>query len=127
MVCTAFNADFDGDQMAVHVPLSFDAQLEARILMLSSHNILSPASGRLLSLHPGPGVRMLLPDKVESRRRRRRNAVLLSTGKRLLPTITSVSGSMPHQSQIEGKLVDTTTGRVIFNQIVPKEVGFFTN
>ncbi len=45
MVCTAFNADFDGDQMAVHVPLSYEAQLEARILMLSSHNILSPASG----------------------------------------------------------------------------------
>jgi DNA-directed RNA polymerase subunit beta' len=45
MVCTAFNADFDGDQMAVHVPLSYEAQLEARMLMLSSHNILSPASG----------------------------------------------------------------------------------
>ena len=45
MVCTAFNADFDGDQMAVHIPLLYDAQLEARILMLSSHNILSPASG----------------------------------------------------------------------------------
>ena len=46
MVCTAFNADFDGDQMAVHVPLSAEAQAEARILMLSSNNILSPASGK---------------------------------------------------------------------------------
>jgi DNA-directed RNA polymerase subunit beta' len=45
MVCTAFNADFDGDQMAVHVPLSFEAQLEASLLMLSSHNILSPQNG----------------------------------------------------------------------------------
>ena len=45
MVCTAFNADFDGDQMAVHLPLSYESQLEARMLMLSSHNILSPASG----------------------------------------------------------------------------------
>ena len=52
MVCTAFNADFDGDQMAVHVPLSFDAQLEARILMLSSHNILSPVQRRARSSHP---------------------------------------------------------------------------
>src|SRR5882762_2493522 len=51
MVCTAFNADFDGDQMAVHVPLSFDAQLEARILMLSSHNILSPSNGAPI-VHP---------------------------------------------------------------------------
>ncbi len=46
MVCTAFNADFDGDQMAVHVPLSLEAQAEAQLLMLSSHNLLSPASGR---------------------------------------------------------------------------------
>jgi len=45
MVCTAFNADFDGDQMAVHVPLSYEAQLEASLLMLSSHNILSPQNG----------------------------------------------------------------------------------
>ena len=45
MVCTAFNADFDGDQMAVHVPLSYEAQLEASVLMLSSHNILSPQNG----------------------------------------------------------------------------------
>src|SRR5205823_13547353 len=45
LVCAAFNADFDGDQMAVHVPLSFEAQLEARVLMLSSHNLLSPQNG----------------------------------------------------------------------------------
>ena len=50
LVCAAFNADFDGDQMAVHVPLSSEGQAEARLLMLSSHNILSPASGRPLSL-----------------------------------------------------------------------------
>ena len=50
MVCAAFNADFDGDQMAVHVPLSYYAQLETRMLMLSSHNILSPANGRPLSI-----------------------------------------------------------------------------
>ena len=46
LVCTAFNADFDGDQMAVHVPLSLEAQLEARVLMMSTNNILSPASGK---------------------------------------------------------------------------------
>ena len=48
LVCTAFNADFDGDQMAVHIPLSPEAQVEASVLMLSSHNILSPASGSRL-------------------------------------------------------------------------------
>ena len=46
LVCTAFNADFDGDQMAVHVPLSLEAQLEARVLMMSTNNILSPSSGK---------------------------------------------------------------------------------
>ena len=46
LVCSAFNADFDGDQMAVHVPLSIEAQMEARVLMMSTNNILSPASGR---------------------------------------------------------------------------------
>ena len=46
LVCTAFNADFDGDQMAVHVPLSLEAQLEARVLMMSTNNILSPANGK---------------------------------------------------------------------------------
>jgi DNA-directed RNA polymerase subunit beta' len=50
LVCSAFNADFDGDQMAVHVPLSLAAQMEARILMLSSHNILHPANGKPLAL-----------------------------------------------------------------------------
>jgi DNA-directed RNA polymerase subunit beta' len=65
LVCTAFNADFDGDQMAVHVPLSLEAQLEARVLMMSTNNILHPANGAdhravaghgagsLLSFHPG--------------------------------------------------------------------------
>ena len=68
MVCTAFNADFDGDQMAVHIPLSYDAQLEARILMLSSHNILSPGKRRPdRDADTRPGSRMLLPYKVERR------------------------------------------------------------
>ena len=61
LVCTAFNADFDGDQMAVHVPLSYEAQLEARTLMLASNNILSPASGAPLALaDAGHGARPLL-------------------------------------------------------------------
>jgi DNA-directed RNA polymerase subunit beta' len=62
LVCTAFNADFDGDQMAVHLPLSAEAQAEARILMLSANNILSPATGRPITADPGHGLRRLLPD-----------------------------------------------------------------
>ena len=62
LVCTAFNADFDGDQMAVHLPLSAEAQAEARILMLSANNILSPATGRPIDRpDPGHGLRRLLP------------------------------------------------------------------
>ena len=126
MVCTAFNADFDGDQMAVHVPLSFDAQLEARILMLSSHNILSPASGtpivtptqdQVLGCYyltkskagdVGEGMLFYSPQE----------AIIAYNHKR-------VGLHARIKVRIEGKLVDTTTGRVIFNQIVPKEVGFF--
>ena len=63
LVCTAFNADFDGDQMAVHLPLSVEAQAEARILMLSANNILSPAHGRPITVpSAGHGPRPLLPD-----------------------------------------------------------------
>ncbi len=125
MVCTAFNADFDGDQMAVHVPLSFDAQLEARILMLSSHNILSPASGapivtptqdQVLGCYyltksktgdTGEGLSFAGTDEV---------IVAHNYGKVGLHARIKV--------RIGGKMVDTTTGRVLFNEIVPDEIGF---
>ena len=69
LVCAAFNADFDGDQMAVHLPLSSEAQAEARLLMLSAHNILSPASGRPIAVPtPGHDHRRLLPDRGRRRR-----------------------------------------------------------
>ena len=126
MVCTAFNADFDGDQMAVHVPLSFDAQLEARVLMLSSHNILSPASGApivtptqdqvlgcyyLTKSKPGDnGEGMLFASTEEA-------LIAFNHGK--------VGLHARIKARIGAQLVETTTGRVIFNLIVPKEVGFF--
>jgi DNA-directed RNA polymerase subunit beta' len=125
MVCTAFNADFDGDQMAVHVPLSFDAQLEARILMLSSHNILSPSNGapivtptqdQVLGCYyltkskagdVGEGLRFSALDEV---------IIAYNHGRVGLHARVHV--------RIDGKVVETTTGRVIFNQIVPREIGF---
>ncbi len=73
LVCQAFNADFDGDQMAVHLPLSAEAQAESRILMLSAHNVLSPAHGRpLVTPDPGHGHRGLLPDPGRRRGQPRR-------------------------------------------------------
>jgi len=126
MVCTAFNADFDGDQMAVHVPLSFDAQLEARILMLSSHNVLSPANGApivtptqdqvlgcyyLTKSKPGDlgeGMAFSSTDEV---------IIAYNYGKVGLHARIKV--------RIGGEMIETTAGRVIFNQIVPEEIGFF--
>ena len=59
-MCAAFNADFDGDQMAVHIPLSLEAQLEARVLMMSTNNILSPSNGKPIIVKAGYSIRYLL-------------------------------------------------------------------
>ena len=95
MVCTAFNADFDGDQMAVHVPLSYDAQLEARILMLSSHNILVAGKRRSdRDADAGPGSRLLLPDEIAERAMRARGKYFLRRKKSLSPTTRTKYRSM---------------------------------
>ena len=76
LVCTAFNADFDGDQMAVHIPLSPEAQVEASVLMLSSNNILSPASGQPITVPTQDMVLgSLLPDQGEAGTRRAKAAL----------------------------------------------------
>ncbi|MBM2839754.1 MAG: rpoC, partial [Bacteroidetes bacterium] len=125
MVCTAFNADFDGDQMAVHVPLSFDAQLEARILMLSSHNILSPANGAPIITPTQDqvlGCYYLTKSKVGDVGE---GARFSSLGEVIIAyNYGKVGLHAPIHVRIDGKMVETTTGRVIFNQIVPKEIGF---
>ncbi|MBI3364492.1 MAG: DNA-directed RNA polymerase subunit beta', partial [Ignavibacteriae bacterium] len=125
MVCTAFNADFDGDQMAVHVPLSFDAQLEARILMLSSHNILSPSNGAPI-VHPTQdqvlGCYYLTKSKAddlgEGRRFSSSEEVIIAYNLQMAGLHARI------KVRIDGKITETTTGRVIFNQIVPKEMGY---
>ena len=87
LVCTAFNADFDGDQMAIHVPLSAEAQAEARVLMLSANNILSPASGRpIVTPDPGPGDRRLLPHRGGRRAPPARAGCSATCGRRCGPT-----------------------------------------
>jgi DNA-directed RNA polymerase subunit beta' len=125
MVCTAFNADFDGDQMAVHVPLSFDAQLEARILMLSSHNILSPANGAPIVTPTQDqvlGCYYLTKSRVGDVGE---GGHFSSLGEVIIAyNYGKVGLHAPIHVRIDGKMVETTTGRVIFNQIVPKEIGF---
>jgi len=125
MVCTAFNADFDGDQMAVHVPLSYDAQLEARVLMLSSHNILSPAHGSPI-VHPTQdqvlGCYYLTKSKPNDKGE---GSVFSSIDEVVIAHDQGAVGLHAKiKVRIDGQLVETTTGRVLFNQIVPKELGF---
>jgi DNA-directed RNA polymerase subunit beta' len=125
LVCTAFNADFDGDQMAVHVPLSYEAQLEAAILMLSSHNILSPQNGLpivlptqdmvlglyyLTKLKPGAKGEGKLFGSVQE--------VMIAYDNKVVELHSKI------KVKIEDQTIETTVGRVIFNRIVPKELGF---
>jgi DNA-directed RNA polymerase subunit beta' len=125
MVCTAFNADFDGDQMAVHVPLSFDAQLEARILMLSSHNILSPASGAPI-VTPTQDQVLGCYYLTKSRTGDTGEGMAFSSAEEVI--IAHNYGKVGLHARIRVKMngayVETTTGRVLFNQIVPEEIGF---
>ncbi|MBI5019917.1 MAG: DNA-directed RNA polymerase subunit beta' [Ignavibacteriales bacterium] len=125
MVCTAFNADFDGDQMAVHIPLSYDSQLEARILMLSSHNILSPSSGAPI-VHPTQDQVLGCYYLTKSRSGDIGDGKIFSSPEEVI--IANDAGKVGLHARIKvrigGKVLDTTTGRVRFNQIVPKELGY---
>ncbi|MBN1755681.1 DNA-directed RNA polymerase subunit beta' [bacterium] len=126
LVCNAFNADFDGDQMAVHVPLSFEAQLEARLLMLSSNNILSPANGKPLA---SPTQDLVLGCYYLTKKRP-------SLRQKRIPVFSSQSEALLAYNQnklklhedimvrIDGQLKETTIGKVIFNQILPEELDY---
>lgn len=126
MVCTAFNADFDGDQMAVHVPLSYEAQLEASVLMLSSHNILSPQNGSPIVV-PTQDIVLGCYYLTKVRAGAKGEGSMYSGEKEVI--IAYNAGELDLHAKIkykfDGKFIETTTGRVIFNQIVPKEMQFF--
>ncbi len=126
LVCAAFNADFDGDQMAVHVPLSFEAQLEAKILMLSINNLLSPSSGKPIAT---PSQDIVLGCYYLTRERpgdKGEGKTFFSTDEVIAAYDAKQVGLQAKiQVQIEKKLIETTVGRVIFNQIVPKQLGYF--
>ncbi len=138
LVCTAFNADFDGDQMAVHVPLSLEAQLEARALMLSSNNILSPANGDpiivpsqdvVLGLYfmtrervNAPGEGTFFTDVAEVHRAyENRVADLQARCKvRLVEHVKGANGELEPRR----RLVDTTVGRALLFEILPRGLSF---
>ncbi len=126
MVCTAFNADFDGDQMAVHLPLSYEAQLEASVLMLASHNILSPQNGSPI-LVPTQDIVLGCYYLTKVLPGAEGEGLIFNDAKEVI--IAHDNGALDLHAKIKIKinneLVETTTGRVIFNQIVPEEMGFF--
>jgi len=125
LVCTAFNADFDGDQMAVHVPLSPEAQLETRILMLSSHNLLSPQHGEPITVANQEIVlgcyyltKMKKGDLGEGKIFSSPEEVAIAYDNSRVGLHASI------KVRIKGKMIETTVGRVIFNQIMPEGVEF---
>jgi DNA-directed RNA polymerase subunit beta' len=139
LVCSAFNADFDGDQMAVHVPLSHAAILEAQLLMLASHNILNPQNGTPITL---PSQDMVLGlyyltkgkktteteiVKGEGKAFYSAEEVVIANneGRADLHAWIKVKASVRlKDGSLQTQLIDTTVGRVIFNQFVPKSNGF---
>ena len=138
LTCTAFNADFDGDQMAVHLPLGNAAMLEAQLLMLASHNVLNPANGApitvpsqdmVLGLYymtkakkstkdevvKGSGLTFYSPEE----------AIIAFNEKKIdLHAIVRVKTAVKEKEVISDKLIETTLGRILFNQVVPKEMGY---
>ncbi len=125
MVCTAFNADFDGDQMAVHVPLSYEAQLEASILMLSSHNILSPQNGGPIVV-PTQDIVLGCYYLTKVKAGARGEGKFFSSMHEVIIAYNSKAVDLHAKIKVKvnGELIETTVGRVIFNQIVPKDYGF---
>jgi len=139
LVCTAFNADFDGDQMAVHVPLGQAAILEAQLLMLASHNMLNPQDGSPVTL---PSQDMVLGLYYLTKERRSENGTKVmgegktfysseevviahNEGKLDLHALIKVrTRVMDEAGNMVNKLIDTTTGKVLFNEVVPESVPY---
>ena len=144
LVCTAYNADFDGDQMAVHVPLSVEAQLEARMLMLASNNIFSPSSGKPI-MTPTQDITLgcyyltaKSREKKSAKGKKDQRMPLFANLEEVLFALDE--GDIHHHSKIrianpdrgketvygdsEKAIIETTAGRVVFSEIWPDEIGF---
>jgi len=125
LVCTAFNADFDGDQMAVHVPLSFIAQIETRKLMLSTNNILLPASGRPVAT-PSQDIVLGCNYLTKPRIGGKGAGKIFSSADevRLAHAHGVIDLHASIRVRIRGELIETTAGRIFFNEALPPELGF---
>ncbi len=125
LVCTAFNADFDGDQMAVHVPLSIEAQMEARVLMMSTNNILSPAHGKPIIV-PSQDIVLGIYYMTRERAFARGEGKIFASPAEVRAAYDQ--GEIELQARItvrmDGKRVETTTGRVLLYDIVPTRLPF---
>ena len=137
LACTAFNADFDGDQMAVHVPLSVEAQAEARFLMLSVNNILAPKDGSPITTptqdmilgsyyltHPGVEERNTYAEKGDGKVFTDLDEMLMAYQNGVVGIHAKVKVRMFLDGDKEGRLVESTVGRFIFNQGIPQDLGF---
>ena len=129
LVCTAFNADFDGDQMAVHVPLSAEAQAEARILMLSSNNILSPASGRPLTAPTQDMVLGLFYLTSLRDGQLGEGRIFASIAEALMAyeqNSLSLQAKIKIRTSVNGEIVtkETSLGRALFNEVLPETFPF---
>ena len=140
LVCTAFNADFDGDQMAVHLPLGPEAILEAQLLMLASHNILNPANGSPVTV-PSQDMVLGLYYMTKARKSTKEYKVkgegltfysveevhIAYNEKKvdLNAMIKIRAKDLNEAGELEYKIIETTVGRVLFNEVVPENAGFF--
>ncbi len=149
LVCTAFNADFDGDQMAVHIPLSIEAQLEAKLLMMAPDNIFLPSSGKPAAVPSQDmilGLYYLMHDPLYIAEEHGKKTKIFNNKEEVLMAMTA-GGSFNWEEEkgkegrrdelgrgirlhekiklkLESGIIETTPGRVLFNTIVPKELGF---
>ena len=134
LVCTAYNADFDGDQMAVHVPLSVEAQAECRFLLLAPNNLLKPSDGEPVTV---PSQDMVLGiyyltlekdgEKGEGKVFKDENEAILAYDNHIvsLHAKIKVRRTIVDENGLkESKIIDTTVGRIIFNEIIPQDIGF---
>ena len=133
LVCTAFNADFDGDQMAVHLPISVEAQAEARFLMLAANNLLKPSDGRPVAI---PSQDMLLGsyyltllkegEPGEGKVFRDVNEAIMAYDQHIVSLHAAIKVRITKQigDKQVSKIVDATVGRLIFNSIIPQNLGY---
>jgi DNA-directed RNA polymerase subunit beta' len=125
LVCAAFNADFDGDQMAVHLPLSHDAQREAREIIVSRKNLLKPSAGKPI-ITPSQDMVLGCYFLTQVHDKKKGEGMVFSDEQEAIRA--QEYGKVDLQAKIhvriEGKIVETSVGRILFNQIVPKSIGF---